>query len=114
MGRAFFGLKRIGRAIRGACRRPANPPAPYGGDEFVVVLPGAGTDALRIVGERLRQAVQDLNIENSASAGGPHLSLSVGGGAIVPTQQDGLLAPIAQADKSLYATKARGRSRVVV
>lgn len=105
-------LKRIGAAIRAACGRPADLPARYGGDEFVIVLPGAGTDALRVVGERLRQAVQDLEIENKAAAAGPYLSLSIGGAAAIPTQEDGLPALISLADKSLYVAKAQGSNRV--
>jgi two-component system chemotaxis family response regulator WspR len=106
-------LKRIGGAIHAACGRPADLPARYGGDEFVVVLPGGSTDALYVVGERMRQTVQDLKIENNAASAGPHLTLSIGGAVTIPTEQDGLLDLIAVADKHLYEAKAQGRNRVV-
>jgi len=106
-------LKRIGRAIQGACGRPADLPARYGGDEFVVVLPGACAEALGAVGERMRGAVEALKIENNAVSEGLHLTLSIGGAATIPTEEDGLLELIAVADKHLYEAKARGRNRVV-
>ena len=106
-------LKRIGGAIHSACGRPADLPARYGGDEFVVVLPGGSTDALYVVGERMRQAVDDLKIENNAASAGPHLTLSIGGAVTIPTEKDGLLDLIAVADKHLYEAKAQGRNRVV-
>jgi two-component system, chemotaxis family, response regulator WspR len=106
-------LKRIGGAIYAACGRPADLPARYGGDEFVVVLPGAGTDALNVVGERMRQAVDDLNIENESASSGVHLTLSIGGAVTMPTESSELLDLIAIADKNLYEAKALGRNRVV-
>jgi two-component system, chemotaxis family, response regulator WspR len=106
-------LKRIGGAIHSVCGRPADLPARYGGDEFVVVLPGGTTGALYVVGERMRQAVHDLKIENNAPSAGAHLTLSIGGAVTIPTEQDGLLDLIAVADKHLYEAKAQGRNRVV-
>ena len=106
-------LQRIGGAIQSACGRPADLAARYGGDEFVVVLPGASTEALHVVGERMRQAVQDLKIENSTSSAGPYMTLSIGGVATIPTTEEGLLELIATADKHLYEAKEQGRNRVV-
>jgi two-component system chemotaxis family response regulator WspR len=106
-------LKRIGGAIHAACGRPADLPARYGGDEFVVVLPGAWTDALHIVAERMRQAALDLKIENKAASSGLHLTLSIGGAVTIPTDPDGLPDLIAIADKHLYEAKAQGGNRVV-
>jgi two-component system chemotaxis family response regulator WspR len=106
-------IKRIGGAIHAACGRPADLPARYGGDEFVVVLPGADTHALYVVGERMRQAVQDLKIESNTASAGLHLTLSIGGAATLPTTEEGLLDLIAVADRNLYEAKAQGRNRVV-
>lgn len=107
-------LKRVGNTIRTVCARAADLPARYGGDEFAVVLPGTDVAAARIVGERLRQAVQDLEIENSARSAGTHLTMSIGCAVAVPTEEDGVLALIEAADKNLYEVKTTGRNTVVV
>ncbi len=107
-------LRRIGETIRTSCRRPEDLPARYGGDEFAVVLPGMQAKALEIIGERLRQAVQDLKIEHGGSLAAPYVSLSVGGAVTVPTEEDGLLDLIAIADRNLYEAKTAGRNKCIV
>lgn len=107
-------LKRVGETMRRCCGRPADLPARYGGEEFVVVLPATRANGVQHLGERLRQAVEDLKIEHSASTAGRHVTLSIGGFASIPTREDGLLELIEAADKTLYEAKHGGRNRVVV
>jgi two-component system, chemotaxis family, response regulator WspR len=107
-------LRRIGETIRNCCRRPEDLPARYGGDEFAVVLPGIQINALDTIGERLRQAVQDLKIEHGSSFAAPYVTLSVGGAVTVPAAEDGLLDLIAIADRNMYEAKAKGRNQSVV
>jgi two-component system chemotaxis family response regulator WspR len=83
-------LKRIGEAMQATFGRPADLPARYGGDEFVIVLPGTRANDARIIGERLRQAVHDLQIEHRDSSAGPHVTLSIGGAVAIPTKENGL------------------------
>ncbi|MBJ7519087.1 MAG: GGDEF domain-containing protein [Solirubrobacteraceae bacterium] len=78
-----------------------------GGDEFIVLLPGAEAPEAVELAERLRAAVDDL--DGIAAT----VTLSLG----VATQTDGtfLLSEItAQADEALYGAKRGGRNRVVV
>ena len=107
-------LRRIGETIRNCCRRPEDLPARYGGDEFAVVLPGIQVNGLDAIGERMRQAVQDLKIEHGSSLGTPYVTLSIGGAVTVPTQEDGLLDLVAIADRNMYEAKAKGRNKSVV
>jgi two-component system chemotaxis family response regulator WspR len=107
-------IKRVAETIRTVCARAADLPARYGGDEFAVVLPGTCVDAATIVGERLRQAVEDLEIENSARTAAPRLTLSIGCAVAIPKKEDGLLDLIETADKNLYRAKSRGRNNVIV
>jgi diguanylate cyclase (GGDEF)-like protein len=78
-----------------------------GGEEILVVLPGAGElDAVEIA-ERLREAVRDrrpVGVEVTVSIG---VAVSDTG----PVDTDRL---VAQADAALYAAKEGGRDRVVV
>jgi two-component system chemotaxis family response regulator WspR len=107
-------LRRIGDIIRNCCRRPEDLPARYGGDEFAVVLPGIQVNGLDALGERLRQAVQDLKIEHGRSLGTPYVTLSIGGAVTIPTQEDGLLDLVAIADRNMYEAKAKGRNKSIV
>jgi two-component system chemotaxis family response regulator WspR len=107
-------LRQVGETIRDCFRRPGDLPARYGGDEFAVVLPGIQAKTLDSIGERLRQAVQDLKIEHGGSFAGQYVTLSVGGAVTVPTQEDGLLHLIAIADRNLYEAKAKGRNKSIV
>jgi two-component system chemotaxis family response regulator WspR len=108
-------LRRIGEAICDCCRRPEDLPSRYGGDEFAVLFPGMPPSALAAVGERLRQAVEDLKIERGISSAAPYVTLSIGGAATVPTQEDGGVNElIARADRNLYEAKAKGRNESIV
>ncbi len=83
----------------------------YGGEEFVVILPGRTGAAARQVGERLRAAVER---QVTDWEGQPlRLTVSVG----VATRLDGDRSPqalIERADKALYAAKRAGRNCVHV
>jgi two-component system, chemotaxis family, response regulator WspR len=106
-------LKRVGETIRTCCTRPGDLAARYGGDEFAVVMPGIQAQGLRVVGERLCQAVRDLKIEHGAPLAGPCVTLSVGGAVTVPAERDKLVDLIDIADRNMYQAKAKGRNQFV-
>lgn len=86
--------------------------ARYGGDEFVLLLPRAGTDEAARVVERLRAdfggASAALLRRNSG------VTMSVGIGSIQGNNVAGTEQLIARADAALYRAKAQGRNRVIV
>lgn len=81
----------------------------YGGEEFVIVLPGANLDVAR---ERAQQACRDIRALRVDTKNGPlHMTISAGV-ATFPEHgqsQDELLV---QADKALYLAKQSGRDRI--
>ena len=82
----------------------------YGGEEFGMVLPDTdGAGALAIV-ERVRHAIQELDMGPDCPA---HLSVSFGLALLGPEIAD-LPAWIEAADQALYQAKQRGRNRSVV
>ena len=101
-------LRAVGSAIVTAVRDD-DVPARYGGEEFVVLLRNPSRDVAVDVGERVRNAVSELDL---AELGVPRVSVSVGVAvASVPDQPiDELLA---EADAALYRAKRAGRDRVV-
>ena len=95
-------------ATLGKGRRVADLVARRGGDEFVLLLPGADARAARSVARRV---VEQVRTEDWESLGaGLQVTLSVGvAGAAVGQGADALFAA---ADAALYLAKEAGRDRV--
>jgi diguanylate cyclase (GGDEF)-like protein len=105
---------RVLRAVAGACRRVVREGdvlIRYGGEEFLVLLPGAGPDDVRHVGERIRRAVAETSVEDGDQRVGVTVSL---GGATFRDSSDSTDSLIALADRALYDAKEDGRDRLVV
>ncbi len=82
----------------------------YGGEEFLVVLPGATERAAHNVAERIREHVAELRIGHGALELRQTVSVGVAQlGETTPTVE----ALIEHADIALYRAKAQGRDRVV-
>jgi len=81
----------------------------YGGEEFLIVLPGAGSADAEVVAERIRRRVQEMTMLVSGTRIG--LTVSVG----VATLEADVLTPddlIERADSALYRSKSGGRNLV--
>lgn len=99
-------LQEVAYTMRGSLRA-GDSIFRVGGEEILVVLPGAAQDDAVDIAERLRLAVRDLRplgTEVTLSVG-----VAVGGAGTLDT--DDL---IRRADAALYAAKANGRDMVVV
>ena len=64
--------------------------------------------------ERIRLAVEALEIPHRASDAAPHVTISLGVTNIFPDQDDNSEMLLNLADQGLYAAKAAGRNRVEV
>jgi two-component system, cell cycle response regulator len=87
--------------------------ARFGGDEFVLVLPESAQAATQAVAEKLRQAVDALEVDHE----GRVLEITASFGAAVLAPDSASVTPdalIAQADLCLYEAKQAGRNRVCV
>lgn len=91
----------------GAQLRSCDVVSRHGGDEFVVLLPGAGLAEAAGVGERIRQAFGEL-----AADAQPQLLPTISLGVAVGTAGDPLEVLLGQADKALYRSKREGRNRL--
>ena len=85
--------------------------ARVGGEEFLVLLPGADRHAACAFGEILRQAVERMEIPTSEGPFG--FSISVGVASRTPGDTD-FEKLVARADAALYEAKDLGRNRVVM
>ncbi len=84
----------------------------YGGEEFFVILPGAGISDVEQMAERLRRVVA----ESSINEGGQRIEVTVSIGATgVPYRDfDSSEGLIGAADAALYIAKESGRDRWVI
>jgi diguanylate cyclase (GGDEF)-like protein len=84
--------------------------ARYGGEELGFVLPGTRLQGARLLADRLRTAVEELELE---TADGTRVGVTVSFGvASFPTHED-VEALVRAADEALYEAKQTGKNRVV-
>lgn len=106
-------LRRVAHCLRGALYRESDFVARYGGEEFVVILSNTDLPAALGVAERLRQAVESMQLPHPASKAGPFVSISIGVAAIMPQEGSKLSELLRRADAKLYMAKEAGRNRVL-
>ena len=83
----------------------------YGGEEFVVLLPGAGSDSAKRTAERIRGIV--ARVEHPTEDGRKvKVTISIGG-CIYPDHAVNESQLLRTADKALYAAKEEGKNRVI-
>jgi diguanylate cyclase (GGDEF)-like protein len=104
-------LREVGRRLVSALRS-YDSVGRYGGEEFLIIVPGCDALNLVVTAERLRRMIADQPI--ATSAGPVPVTVSLG---IVAAQanESRLIDPetlLRDADAALYAAKAGGRNRV--
>ena len=107
-------LRTVAGIIKQALRE-SDIPARYGGEEFAVLLPFTHIDEARIVGERLRKAVEDALItinQNSDDEKQIKVTISMGLAEFDTVETGETL--FERADKALYNAKAGGRNQVQI
>ncbi|TAL75919.1 MAG: diguanylate cyclase [Rhodanobacter sp.] len=103
-------LVRLAQACRDALRE-GDAIGRIGGEEFVVLLPGAEIASARDIAERLRLTVSDLAFHDLA----PALVVTVSLGVTVSHVGDSQFgALVERADRALYRAKSSGRNQVAV
>jgi diguanylate cyclase (GGDEF)-like protein len=102
----------IADVLRHVVRAPGDLAGRYGGEEFIIILPGADRQGAHLVAQRISAAVQALNIPHVGSQAGGIVTASLGIACASPAT-DGCLADLLQAaDVALYAAKQGGRARI--
>ena len=77
-------LKQVANAIGGVAQRPADLAARYGGEEFAFILPLTDTNGALLIGEKLRSAIEELQIPHEGSKVKSTVTISLGCATIAP------------------------------
>lgn len=102
-------LRDVVKRIAG-CLRADDQVGRWGGEEFVVLLPGTDIAGTMIVAERIRASVSDGPV--ALKRGSASVTVSIGGA--VTTSADDVDTVVTDADIALYRAKQEGRDRWVV
>ena len=101
-------LRRLASVIS-ECVRPIDLCCRYGGEEFAILLYETNLNQGLIVGNRIRQAVENLKFENKAFS----CTVSVGVYSGIPNEINTLERFIDNSDSAMYDAKQSGRNRVI-
>jgi diguanylate cyclase (GGDEF)-like protein len=102
-------LKHVARALRESSR-DVDVPARYGGEEMAVILPHTDLGGAYSISERVRAAIEALEIPRLDGSGMLQITASIGVAASTEGDKDAL---IGDADAALYAAKRQGKNRTV-
>ncbi|MFL5826551.1 MAG: GGDEF domain-containing protein, partial [Thermoleophilaceae bacterium] len=103
-------LLEVGRVLR-ELSRDIDEPARYGGEELAVILPQTDVSGAELAAERMRTAIEQLEIRRVDDDGLLRVTASFGVASLPGTAstKDRL---IAAADQALYRAKRGGKNRV--
>jgi diguanylate cyclase (GGDEF)-like protein len=105
-------LQRVSETLR-ACVRGQDRVYRYGGEEFLVVFADADLRLGGLLAERLRAAVERMQLISNGSEPASPVTISIGVAAF-PDDGQHLEALIDTADQAMYASKQCGRNRVTL
>ena len=95
--------------------RESDIPSRYGGEEFAVLLPYTHIDEAKIVGERLRKAVESTPVKiNDEDSEVESISVTISMGLAEFNKEETGEDLFERADKALYTAKENGRNRVCI
>ncbi|HEX7593100.1 MAG TPA: GGDEF domain-containing protein, partial [Anaerolineae bacterium] len=83
----------------------------WGGEEFVIALPGCGREEARQVAERVRTTLKQMHLQNEQGKPVPVPTVSQGI-ATFPEDAHDPIALVDVADARLYKAKERGRDQI--
>jgi diguanylate cyclase (GGDEF)-like protein len=105
-------LRQIAETLRMQLQRPGDLVARFGGDEFAVLLAETDASGGLSVAEKVRQAIETLDMSWGPESGRQRVTVSVGAATLVPGPQEHPSSLVATADRALALAKRNGRNRV--
>jgi len=102
----------IAQTLSLALDGPRDLAARFGGEEFVILLPGADAEMAWNVAQRCQRLIQKQAITHALSPHERRLTVSIGVGTITPDEQANPSGFADSIDQQLYAAKNNGRNRI--
>jgi len=103
-------LQAVAKVISKTLNRPTDFAARWGGEEFMVLLPGTGLEGTVIIAEQIRVNIKDIKVP-CADGTNTSATVSLGVDSIIPDESYSSADLIAEVDKLLYAAKKNGRNQ---
>jgi diguanylate cyclase (GGDEF)-like protein len=107
-------LQQLSDLMQRASSRAGEVVARFGGEEFILILPGANSEVAMRTAQRLQELVVAENIIHEASDVAPYITVSQGVYSIVPAGEVTPAEVVHRADQALYRAKDAGRNCVEV
>jgi diguanylate cyclase (GGDEF)-like protein len=108
-------LREVAALLQGCLQRRGDLVARYSGEEFALLMPGAGTDHATQAAQRCLEAVDRAALPHGDSPVAPQVTLSIGVAAVHGDDPSADAATLLRAaDATLYRAKRQGRHRVIV
>jgi diguanylate cyclase (GGDEF)-like protein len=103
-------LRTVGGLMK-SCVRSSDIVCRYGGEEFVIIMPGASETNVNRCAEEIRSKFEELSVMFEDQKIQATISL---GAAIYPLHGESVDEVFVNADRAMYQAKQGGRNRVVV
>jgi diguanylate cyclase (GGDEF)-like protein len=107
-------LQTVAQTIEKIVNRPLDLVARYGGEEIAILLPYTSQIGAFQLGEKICEAIKNLQILHPHSPVSPYVTLSAGVSSIIPRDDCAPKLLIRMADNALYQAKEQGRDRVAL
>lgn len=107
-------LQKVAGALSSTLKRSGDFIARYGGEEFSAILPDTDIPGACTIAESMITNVANLQIPHSSSACSNIVTISIGIGWMIPTEDSNLNELISKADQALYQAKKGGRNQYQV
>ena len=105
-------LQKISKSLKNAINRRRDIVARYGGEEFVILLPETNLKEAIDIAQKVRVAIEDLQIPHAGLDNYKIVTISVGVATMIPDTNTLPETLMNKADEALYRAKEQGRNRV--
>lgn len=109
-----FCLQQVAQVLKNVVQRDTDLVARYGGEEFAIILPNTDINGCVHLAEKVRKAVEALEIPHLKSTVSNYITISIGVAGLIPVEGLTLEMLILQADQALYKAKETGRNCVFI
>lgn len=103
-------LKTVAESLSGCLKRSSDWIARYGGDEFLICMPGANLETTKAAAEGMRKAVESLAIKYEDME--IRVTSSFGINNVKKLGSESVDDLLKHADEKLYAAKGNGRNKI--